>query len=94
MSTRTPSTPAPEAPVQPSVERIQSFLFSTYSRVFTLNDVMNNRRRVFGELMNYVSPKTGTRVSDLLDSDQVGEVIDRIKASHLARVSGSVDCGF
>ena len=90
MSTRT--TPAPEAPSQ--VERVQSFLFSTYSRVFTLNDVITNRRRVFGYIMNHVSPKTGTRVSDLLDSDQVGEVIDRIKASHLARVSGSVDCGF
>ena len=84
---------APEA--QPSqAERVQSFLVSTYSRVFTLNDIMNNRRRVFGELINYVSPKTGVRVSDMLDADQVGEVIDRIKAIHLSRISGSVDCGF
>ncbi len=90
MSTKPNATEA-----QPSqAERVQSFLVSTYSRVFTLNDCMHNRRRMFGELMNYVSPKTNTRVSDILDSDQVGEVIDRIKAVHLSRVSGSADCGF
>ena len=90
MSTKATAPAVPEA----QAERVQSFLVSTYSRVFTLNDVMNNRRRVFGELINYVSPKTGVRVADVLDSNQVGEVIDRIKATHLSRISGNVDCGF
>ena len=76
---------------QIDTEKVIEALTVAFTKVFSLRDLNENRNRCFGTLANFVSPKTGAKVVDVITTDDVGEVLNRIKNRHLARTIGEVD---
>ena len=76
------------------VPAIQEALASMFSKVLTLRDLTDNRNRCFGMVANFRSPKTQIIVADVLNRDEIGDVLNRIRDAKLASVAGSSDFGF
>ena len=77
-----------------NVEAIQTALASMFGKVLTLRDLTDNRNRCFGMVANFRSPKTQIIVADVLNRDEIGDVLNRIRDAKLASVAGSSDFGF
>ena len=76
------------------VPAIQEALATMFSKVITLRDLTDNRNRCFGMVANFRSPKTQIIVADVLNRDEIGDVLNRIRDAKLASVAGSSDFGF
>lgn len=76
------------------VSIIQSSLATMFGKVLTLRDLTDNRNRCFGMVANFRSPKTQIIVADVLNRDEIGDVLNRIRDAKLASVAGSSDFGF
>lgn len=77
-----------------NVEAVQVSLSTMFSKVLTLRDLTDNRNRCFGMVANFRSPKTQIIVADVLNRDEIGDVLNRIRDAKLASVAGSSDFGF
>lgn len=77
-----------------NVDAIQSSLATMFGKVLTLRDLTDNRNRCFGMVANFRSPKTQIIVADVLNRDEIGDVLNRIRDAKLASVAGSSDFGF
>lgn len=77
-----------------NVPAIQEALATMFSKVLTLRDLTDNRNRCFGMVANFRSPKTQIIVADVLNRDEIGDVLNRIRDAKLASVAGSSDFGF
>ena len=75
-------------------DKVIDSLVTAFSKVFNLNDLNNQRNRCFGTIANFTSPKTGKKVIDVITTDDVGTVLNRIKDIHLARAIGNVEYAF
>ena len=76
---------------QTKEEAIITHLSTAFVRVLPLSMLQNNRRKCFATIANYVSAKSGKKVSEVLNNDEIGTVIDNVEASHMNRVMGKVD---
>lgn len=80
--------PASQQTQAPTPEQVSDFLVTAFGKLFTLDEVQNNRRRCFATIINYQSPKSGIRVDTILTAEDVGIVIDRIRDAKIQRVIG------
>ena len=77
-----------------NVSLIQSSLATMFGKVLTLRDLIDNRNKCFSMVANFRSPKTQIIVADILNSDEIGDVLNRVRDAKLASVAGSSDFGF
>lgn len=90
MSTKQP--PVAEQPAIPTADQVSDYLVGAFTKLFSYDEIMNNRRRCFATIINYESPKSGIKVKDILTADEVGVVLDRIRDVRIQRAIG--EAGF
>lgn len=80
--------PSAQSTQAPTPEQVADFLVTAFGKLFSYDEVQNNRRRCFATIINYKSPKSGLRVDEILTAEEVGAVLDRIRDAKVQRAIG------
>ena len=60
------------------IQAVNAYVISIFDGVFSENDIVNHRNKVFYRLSNFVSPKTQRLLSEVLSEDQIGDIINML----------------
>lgn len=63
--------------------KVKAYLTEVFKQVLSEDEVTNHRARAFATIANYTSRTSGKRVSEVLSTDEIGEICSNIRDSYV-----------